>query len=258
LEGASAGCSAATANPANVQILASILSIPPSYDGRTPVPLLFAFHGANRTNLNMRNDDSRTNGSVLEQNYVVAYMKSQGNAWDLGTDYPRFNMALGQALSQLCIETRAIFAMGHSSGAQFIAQMLGDNRARERRFAGVAPVSSSRFGNPAWSPVPTFLIHGLLDSNRQQDPNGAIDITQYTESNQCSGGTQPFNVPTCTTFAGNNATVNPGCVRYNGCAAVTQFCNHNDPNYLENGQPSNHGWPCFATQEIFDFFEELR
>jgi hypothetical protein len=134
--------------------------------------------------------------------------------------------------------------------------MLGGSR--ETGFAGVAPVSSSRTGNPAWSPVPTFLIHGLRDTERGNDPDGAIDITQYTESNQCTGGTQDLNVPSCNSLAGGTP-VNAGCKDYLGCAVTTRFCNHNDPNYLlDDGSPSNHGWPCFANTQIFQFFESLR
>jgi len=259
---ASAGCGLsqgipANPNVANALVANTIMTFPPSYDGSTPVPLLFAFHGANRTNQQMREVDSRTMGSQLEGTYVMAFMKSSGTAWDLGTDYPRFQAALGEVLSKFCIDTTSLFAMGHSSGAQFISQMLGGSR--ETRFAGVAPVSSSRSNNPAWSPVPTFLIHGLMDTERPNDPDGAIDITQYTESNQCTGGREQLNIPSCNSIASNNPAVNAGCVEYSGCAATTRFCNHNDPNYINtNGSPSNHGWPCFANTQIFEFFESLR
>jgi len=243
--------------PTNPNIANTIVTFPDGYDGSTPVPLLFAFHGAGRTNLQMRMDDSRTVGSTLEKTYAVAYMKSAGNAWDLNTDYPRFEAALAQMLGQFCIDTAHLFAMGHSSGAQFIASMLA-NRA-ERRFAGVVPVSSNRIG-PTWAPVPAMLIHGLMDSERPNDSSGAIDITQYAESNQCSGGTTPVDVPSCTSLA-QGATVNAGCVQYNGCAAPTIFCNHNDPNYIDgarNNLATNHGWPCFANSEIFRFLESVR
>jgi polyhydroxybutyrate depolymerase len=255
--GRSAGCGRAAGVPANPAVPNTFVTFPPSYDGSTPLPLVFAFHGAGRTNIDLRTVDARTNGSVLENTYVMAYVKSAGNAWDLATDYPRFEAVLDQMLGQFCIDTDHLFAFGHSSGAQFIAQMLGDSRTRETRFAAIAPVSSSRFNNPNWAPVPTLLIHGLRDAERPNDSNGAIDITQYAESNQCTGGTQPLNVPSCSSLAGGVA-VNAGCVQYAGCAAPTLFCNHNDPNYIDNGNPTNHGWPCFATSQIFAFFEAQR
>jgi poly(3-hydroxybutyrate) depolymerase len=218
---------------------------------------VFGFHGAGRTNVDQRMVDSRTVGSELEANYIVAYMKSAGDAWDINTDYPRFEAALEQIEAIACVDTAHLFAFGHSSGAQFIVQMLGNPNTRETRFAAIAPVSSSDYGNPAWSPVPTLLIHGLNDTKRPGDNNGAQDISQYAESNQCSAQTTTLAVPTCSSFAGG-VSVNPGCVQYNGCAAPTLFCRHNDPNYLENGNPSNHGWPCFANSQIFQFFESQR
>lgn len=259
---ASAGCGVAQGLPASPITIAdpnAVVTFPPGYDGNTPFPIVFAFHGANRTNVEMRMQDSRTPGSALENNYIMAFVKSQGTAWDLGTDYPRFQRLVTQLTNERCIDTGHIFAMGHSSGAQFIAAMLGDGRARESRFAAVAPVSSNNLNNPAWTPVPTLLIHGLLDAERPNDPNGAQDILQYAQANQCSGGRQPVDIGTCASIAdANGTTVNPGCQSFNGCAQATLFCNHNDPNYLQNGNPTNHGWPCFANAEIFAFFEATR
>jgi polyhydroxybutyrate depolymerase len=260
--GASAGCGVSQGMPANPTTIAdpnTIVTFPQGYDGSTPFPIVFAFHGAGRTNADMRTVDSRTPGTQLENNYVMAFVRSQGNAWDLGTDYPRFQRVITQVLAERCIDTDHIFAMGHSSGAQFIAGMLGDNRARETRFAAVAPVSSNNLNNPAWTPVPTLLIHGLMDQQRMNDLNGAQDIVQYAQANQCSGGTpQPVDIGTCTSLV-RNAVVNPGCKQYTGCAATTLFCNHNDPNYTDDkGVDTNHGWPCFANNEIFTFFEATR
>ena len=246
-----------TGIPASSAVPNTLLTFPPSYDGRTPLPLVFAFHGAGRTNLDMRDIDSRTNGSALEDSYVVAYMKSAGNGWDIGADAPRFDAAFDQILAQLCIQTRSVFAFGHSSGAQFIVQLLGDGRTRETRFAGVVPVASSRFNNASWTPLPTLVIHGIDDNQRNGDRDGAIDIIQYTQSNQCSTNALALNVASCPSIA-NGAAVNPGCVEYSGCAAPTLFCNHDDPNYIDNGTPTNHGWPCFANEQIFRFFEALR
>src|SRR6185436_1258558 len=169
---ASAGCGVSQGMPANPTTIAdpnTIVTFPQGYDGSKPFPIVFAFHGANRTNAEMRTVDSRTPGTVLENNYVMAFVKSQGTAWDLGTDYPRFQRLITQVLAERCIDTGHIFAMGHSSGAQFIAAMLGDNRARETRFAAVVPVSSNNLNNPNWTPLPTMLIHGLRDTQRQND-----------------------------------------------------------------------------------------
>ncbi|HVZ32072.1 MAG TPA: hypothetical protein VG963_06595, partial [Polyangiaceae bacterium] len=260
---ASAGCGMSQGVPAgagmdNAVVPNAILTFPNGYDGSNPVPIIFAFHGAGRTADQMRNVDSRTPGTQLEANYMMAFVDSAGTAWDLTTDYPRFQTVRDQILAKTCVDTAHLFATGHSSGAQFIAQMLGDNRTRESKLGAIAPVSSSNYNNPSWSPVPTLLIHGTMDQMRMNDLNGSQDIMQYAKSNQCSTNTQPVDIGTCMSIA-NKAVVNPGCVQYQGCAVTTLFCNHNDPNYIDNnGVATNHGWPCFANDEIFRFFEAVR
>jgi hypothetical protein len=130
--------------------------------------------------------------------------------------------------------------------------MLGNQSARDTRFTGVVPVASSLGNDPAWSPVPTLVIHGLNDNQRAGDEDGARDLVQYTRSNQCGNAATPIDVAGCSSLQGG-VPVNPGCVQLD-CAAPTFFCNHDDPNY----QDTNHGWPCFANQQILEFFESLR
>src|SRR6185369_7246754 len=63
--GASAGCGVSQGMPASPTTIASsntILTFPQGYDGSTPFPIVFAFHGAGRTNTDMRTVDSRTPG----------------------------------------------------------------------------------------------------------------------------------------------------------------------------------------------------
>lgn len=252
---ASTGCATAGAAPAVDSIANNLIFFPAGYDGSTPLPLVFGFHGAGRTNEDQRLVDSRTDGGVLEQNFIVAYMKSAGNGWDLGTDRPRFEAARAAIFAQLCVDTSSVYAFGHSSGAQFITQMLGTG---DPEFSAVSVVASSDYGNPDWEPVPTLVIHGLNDNQRGGDNDGAQDLSQYTASNQCSEQTQAVNVTACNSIAqinGQNPAVNSGCREFMGCGATTIFCNHDDPNYVDNGTPTNHGWPCFANAQIVDFFQ---
>ncbi|HEY7772194.1 MAG TPA: malectin domain-containing carbohydrate-binding protein [Marinagarivorans sp.] len=252
--GASAGCDIGAGAPQNLQVPNVLLTLPEGYDGTTPTPLVFAFHGRNRNTEEMRNDDARTVGSALEQNYVMAFIKSAGGGYEMHVDYPRFEAALEQLLTELCIDTGSIFAMGISNGAQFIAAMLGNDGAAERRFAGIAPIASS-YQNPPWPAVPALVIHGENDTVRAGlgDADGSQDIQQFVESNNCSNNTQPYTANSCSSLTGGG-NVNPGCREYVGCDTPTVFCQHDDPHY----QNTNHGWPCFANEEIFKFFESLR
>jgi hypothetical protein len=48
-------------------------------------------------------------------------------------------------------------------------------------------------------------------------------------------------------------TVTNGCIQYDGCKAQTVWCSHDDPQYSN----TFHGWPCFATKTMYDFFAAL-
>jgi len=252
----SAGCGLSTGIPTAANVANTIVTFPAGYDGSTPMPLVFAFHGAGRTNEQMRTVDSRTAGSMLEANYIVAYVKSTDNAWVIGTDTPRFNAVYGDITNRFCVDTNRVFGTGHSSGAQFIVQLLC---AGEERFRGIVPVASSVYCQ-SWAsgPIPTLVIHGMNDNQRPGDGNGRLDIVPYLTSNGCDGinSTDPYDVGTCNSIA-NNTAVTPGCVSFQGCSTETFWCNHNDPNYIDNATPTNHGWPCFANGAIVDFFESL-
>ena len=224
-----------------------IYTFPPSYDGNTPLPLIFAFHANNNPIDQIR---TITRGTPLEQNFVMAFPKSVGAGWVLGTDSPRLDRWYAELLDNYCIDTSRVFATGHSSGAQFIVQRLCQG---ESRFRAVAPVASSMYCQ-RWNPIDTLLIHGANDmerANTNQDADGRKDLGPYVTSNACEATTAPYATPGCN--SGGNA-VNPGCVSYSGCDATLIWCSHDDPNYSN----TNHGWPCFANQAMFDFFSSIR
>jgi polyhydroxybutyrate depolymerase len=224
-----------------------IYTFPPSYDGQTPMPLIFAFH-ANANPIDQI--ESITAGTALQQNFVMAFPKSVGQGWVLGTDAPRLDRWYDELLANYCIDTSRVFATGHSSGAQFIVQLLCQG---ESRFSAVAPVASSMYCQ-SWNPIPTLLIHGANDmerANTNQDANGRKDLGPYVASNGCDMSTTPYATPGCNS---GNVSVNPGCVSYSGCDETLIWCSHDDPNYSN----TNHGWPCFANQAMFDFFSGVR
>jgi hypothetical protein len=243
----SPGCGKSTGKPSSANVPNTIVTFPDGYDGSTPMPLVFGFHGAGRSNEQFRTVDARTQGADLEKRFVMAYMKSAGNGWVVGTDTPRLNAALDALGANHCIDLHRVFATGHSSGAQFIVQLLC---AKDRRFRAIAPVASSVYCQK-WDAIPTLLIHGKADSERgntSQDADGKKDLAPYVASNACGTTTTPYSsVASCSS---GSTQVAPGCVEYQGCSAPMIWCSHNDPNY----SGTNHGWPCFANKAIFDFF----
>jgi polyhydroxybutyrate depolymerase len=219
-----------------------IYRFPEGYDGATPLPLVFAFH-ANANPATQFLDATR--GTPLESGFVMAFPKSVGMGWALDVDAPRFDRVYSELLADYCIDENRVFAMGHSSGAQFIEQLLCRG---ESRFRAVAP-SAGASTCASWSPIPTLFIHGQNDTERLNigDADGAKDLAGYVTSNACQSSTLSYDVEGCNR---GDMLVNPGCVSYGGCAAPLVQCSHDDPNY----GGTNHGWPCFANQAIFDFF----
>jgi len=62
-----------------------LLTLPEGYDGSTPVPLVFAFHGRTRSHQSMHDTDASHLADELGKRYAVAYVKSVG----VGYDQPR-------------------------------------------------------------------------------------------------------------------------------------------------------------------------
>ena len=105
------------------------------------------------------------------------------------------------------------------------------------------------------TPAPVMYIQGMMDAQRGgMDGKDVVDV--FVASNKCMDQTVPDTaVPTCnSTF--DQKLVTPGCVTYQGCSEPTIWCSHNDNGYnLTDGH--EHGWPCFASNAIADFFMGL-
>jgi len=247
----SAGCSKDSTRPAEGVVMGSdrIYSFPSSYDGNTPMPLLLALHAAGNPNTQLQR---LTNGSELEQQFVRAFPKSAGSAWSYETDVSKLNAVVGDVLENYCIDTNRIFGTGHSSGAQMIVQMLCKG---DMRFRAVAPVAASKYCANV-NPTPVMYIHGMEDAQRGGG-NGSDVVQVFATSNGCGSDTTPkSDVVTCSsTF--DKQLVQPGCVTYRGCSEPTIWCSHDDSSY-NSTDGRQHGWPCFASRAIADFFLALR
>ncbi len=216
---------------------------PDGYDGSTPVPVMFAFHGAGGDESSLRNQWGNT---PIGDKYLMIYLKSSGSQWGLQADKGRVNDAMDAVLTEGCVDQNRVFAVGHSSGAQMIVQLLCDGFSD---FDAVIPVASSVYCQK-WDPVPVLNFHGLDDQERCKygldDCDGRKDIVPYRTSNGCMESKQPADLDVGNSCSGD---IDPGCVEFEGCSEPTFFCNHNDPQY----GTSNHGVPCFATPAMMDF-----
>lgn len=225
-----------------------IYDFPTSYDGMKPFPLLIGFHAAGNPIDHIK---TLIKGSAFEMNYVRAFGKSAGNEWVYNTDLNKVTKIYDELMSTYCIDKSRVFATGHSSGAQMIVQILTHSDAAQHfAFKAVAPVAASNYGAIV-SPIPVMYIQGKMDNVRNS--NGSDVVARFTAVNKCMSTTMPYSSVAGCSSTQNGAKVEPGCVTYQGCTQPTIWCSHNDPNYSS----TNHGWPCFATTAMYEFFGAL-
>lgn len=217
-----------------------LLDLPAGYDGKAPVPLVFAFHGRTRSHQLMRDTDSQGLAPAL-QGYAVAWVKSLGG----GFDQPReqrenlqlFDALYAELLGNYCVDTEQVFALGHSSGGLFTG-LLACERAPLLR--GVVAVAGTK-GRPECSGhTAAQIIHGERDSVVTVTRGRALR-DHFLAANGCSEQSA--------------AVGSAGCVRYEGCdsSLPVEWCTHGEPTY----QNTNHGWPSFGGAEIARFFGSL-
>lgn len=237
----------------------SWLLFPESYDGNTPMPVLWGFHGCGQGN---RGDASRTEytdatrNTPFQSEYVVAIPISSdaGGCWNYNTDIVRVKRLYDDLVNNHCVDMDRMFATGHSSGAYFAVALLEAGHAADAEylnFRGMAPVAASPVNNHS-TPMPVLYMENPEDTERS-DNNASTVVNGFRTANMCSDTTRPYEgVDGCNSSSGG-APVNSGCIAYEGCTHPTVWCSHDDQAYERTG----HGIPCFASQAMHDFFESL-
>jgi polyhydroxybutyrate depolymerase len=247
----SAGCGKG-GRPANGVVSATdrIFNFPSDYDGDKPFPLVMALHANGNPNTQLQ---GLTNGTRLATSFIRVFPKSAGAGWVMSTDAPRVTAIYNDVIANYCVDTSRVFLTGHSSGAQMAVQMLCAP-AGEKRFKAVAPVAASKYCAKI-APIPVMYIQGMMDMMRG-DSNGIDVVNFFASSNACSSMTLPDGDVAGCNSSFDRAPVTPGCVTYQGCSQPTIWCSHNDNGY--NASDGNqHGWPCFASNAMADFFMGL-
>ncbi len=255
----SAGCGKGTGRPPNGTVTVSnayYLAFPSTYNGTTPTPALLGFHGCgagNRgTDLNSTEWMNLTKGTPFETEYVRAVPVSQdsGGCWTYGTDITRVTKMYDDLVANYCVDTSRVFATGHSSGAQFLVQVLAKKTdADHLHLKGVAPVAADPYNVAA--PMPVMYIDGKMDN--QRSPTSATNtVARFRAANMCADTSKPYT-PVMTCKSSEGPMVDPGCIIYDGCTVPTIWCSHNDPSY----GGTQHGVPCFAMKGMYDFIKSL-
>ncbi len=219
------------------------VALPEGYQPGAPMPLVFGFHGRNRTHLEFEQVDASQIQTEIGTRAVMTYLKSQaGTGWNAAAEVEP-NVAFFEALypvmlANYCVDTSRVFAVGHSSGGYFsniLACRFGE------RFRGIASIAgASQETNCNAGRVAALIIHGVRDEVVNfSGGQGSRDF--HRAANGCSNEALP-------------AAVVP-CVAYQGCAPglPVEWCEHGEPTY----EDTNHGWPSFASRAAGQFLFAL-
>ncbi len=198
-----------------------VLELPTTYDGTTPVPVLFAFHGSTTSAQSFLgqgygNVRAGVSGRVLLVG-PNALVRNGDTAWvdpsgDLGNgviqdDVDFFDALVAQLVANYCIDTGRIFAMGHGDGA-ILSNQLACIRGNVVRgvgsFSGAGPAQS--VGTGCVGKVAAFIGH----DPKEGDP---------VECAKVSGGSCPWILlwqktgwPTTQYWAGVNSCGDIGAI----------------------------------------------
>jgi polyhydroxybutyrate depolymerase len=224
-----------------------VVTLPNNYSAETPTPLVFAFHGRNRTHVQLQTVDAANIQTELGSRYIMVYPKSQGGAgWNFATEVPPsiefFDALYPRLLESYCVDTSRVFAVGHSSGGYFSIILACRYGSLLRGIGSVAGALQETMCSDGR--VAGMFIHGANDTV-VANAGGRAARDQLLVRNGCAQSMVPGSVAPC--------------VAYDACAPgfPVQWCEHQEPTYLDQGTPTNHGWPSFASQAIRGFFDAL-
>jgi poly(3-hydroxybutyrate) depolymerase len=172
-----------------------ILELPTVYDGTTPVPVLFAFHGAStdaQLFLGQGYGDVRAGAAgrvllvgpnALVRNGQTAWVDPSGGQRDgvLPEDVDFFDALVAELMANYCIDAGRVFAMGHGDGAilsNHLACLRGDVIRGVGPFSGAGPAI---LGTRCIGKVAAFIGH----NPKEGDP---------VECAQVSGGSCPWTL----------------------------------------------------------------
>jgi polyhydroxybutyrate depolymerase len=170
----SAGCSVAPVSPGQQTVLLSahgvsgwyIRELPPSYTGRTPVPLVVDLHGyAEPASLQAPLSGLGQYGA--REGFAVVTPQVQGSVpmWDTsldGADMAWFGSLLDNVEATMCVDENRLFVTGYSDGAFFTSAIVCRYASRVAAVAPVAGIQAVPGCHPS-RPVPVVAFHGTAD-----------------------------------------------------------------------------------------------
>jgi polyhydroxybutyrate depolymerase len=163
------------------------LFVPPSYDGRTPLPLVLDLHGSGGTAARQ----AATSGFetlAAREGVLVATLQAQaeGNRWNVPItagrpgDVAYVSDVIDHVAARVCTDVRRVYATGFSGGARMSSLLACRLNAR---VAAIAPLAGLRWPGPCEGrAIPVLTFHGLADPQNTYDGHVAQRGAEWLES----------------------------------------------------------------------------
>jgi polyhydroxybutyrate depolymerase len=163
------------------------LFVPPSYDGRTALPLVLDMHGSGGT-AERQAGTSRFEALAASEGFAVATLQAgaEGNRWnvpviaDRPDDVQYVSDVIDHVAARVCADRTRVYATGFSGGARMsslLACRLND------RIAAIAPMAGLRWPGPCRGrAIPVLTFHGLADPQNTYDGHVESRGLEWLES----------------------------------------------------------------------------
>ena len=161
------------------------LFVPPGYDGRTRLPLVFDLHGSGGSSAGQaRNSGFET--IAAREGFAVATLDADSARWNVPVadgrpdDVAYVSAVIDHVAARVCIDAARVYATGFSGGGR-MSSLLGCRLTD--RIAAIAPVSGLRWPGPcAGRSVPVLTFHGLADTQNPYDGKAPGRGVEWLES----------------------------------------------------------------------------
>lgn len=161
------------------------LFVPPGYDGRTRLPLVFDLHGSGGSSAGQARN-SGFEAIAARERFAVATLDADNARWNVPIadgrpdDVAYVSAVIDHVAARVCIDPARIYATGFSGGGR-MSSLLGCRL--NDRIAAIAPVSGLRWPGPCTGrSVPVLTFHGLADPQNPYDGKAQGRGAEWLES----------------------------------------------------------------------------
>ena len=163
------------------------LFVPPSYDGRTPRPLVLDMHGSGGT-AERQASTSRFEALAEREGALVATLQAgtENNRWNVPVtaerpdDVAYVSAVIDHVAARACTDLTRVYATGFSGGGR-MSSLLACKL--NHRIAAIAPMAGLRWPGPCEGrAIPVLTFHGLADPQNTYDGGVAGRGGEWVES----------------------------------------------------------------------------